>query len=105
MVTKSAQAEALPWWKMKDSRATYTIAGARAWAFTRLPANDQASVPLHSTVVELTTSDMTHALRGDSGEKEPGNPALSDFMNKEMMYPPFQKLQNKLERLCVKAYV
>lgn len=31
--------------------------------------------------------------------------AISDFMNKEMMYPPFQKLQNKLERLYVKAYV
>lgn len=39
-------------------------------------------------------------------QKKPGKiQALSDFMNKDMLYPPLQMLQNKLKRLYVKAYV
>lgn len=58
------------------------------------------------SALSVTRSEATYALGGDGRGKEPGKiQALSDFMNKEMMYPPLQMLQNKLKRLYVKAYV
>lgn len=76
---------------MNDNSAMYTIAKAqviKARGFSRLSANDQALVPLHSTVLKLWRGLTWHMHSEETAEKKClETQALSDFMNKKMMYP------------------